>query len=211
MDLMDFTFHGYTRSSISFLQNATKWKIEMLADPNKYATTHGTIPPFGTKEYLLSAGLGSGNVALNLNACNDDEEFNCDDGRCIPIQMRCNSKFDCVDGSDEVMCHMIEAPVSYLKHVPDKEGAAVLIHVDIASVLAISEVAGIFKVKFQLTMVWQDKRLTFRNLKNNSLQNIVSEEEAKSIWSPVIVFENTQNMDQTEVRIRKPSYEQSYG
>ena len=53
--------------------------------------------------------------------------------------------------------------------------------------------------------------LTFRNLKNNSLQNMVSEEEAKSIWSPVIVFENTQNMDQTEVRIRKPSYEQRYG
>lgn len=211
MDLMDFTFHGYTRSSISFLQNATKWKSEMLADPNKYATTHGTNPPFGTKEYLLSEDLGSGKVVLNLNACNDDEEFNCDDGSCIPIQMRCNSKFDCVDGSDEGKCHMIEVPVSYLKHVPDKEGAAVLIHVDIASVLAISEVAGIFKVKFQLTMVWQDKRLTFRNLKNNSLQNVVSEEEAKSIWSPVIVFENTQNMDQTEVKIREPSYENMYG
>ena len=64
----------------------------------------------------------------------------------------------------------------------------------------ISEVSETIKIKYQLTLVWQDKRLTYLNLKNESSLNMVSHEEASHIWYPIIVFGNTQKLDQSQVR-----------
>ena len=80
-----------------------------------------------------------------------------------------------------------------------EEDAVITIHVDIATVLAISEVTEIFRVTFQLTMDWRDQRLTYLNLKEDTFHNMVSFEAGKRIWSPVIIFGNTQNLDQTKV------------
>ena len=118
MENMDFNFTGYSGSTIASQNNTSIWKIEMLANTGMYATTNGTVPPFGTQEYLLSEDLGGGQIALHLNACNDLHEYNCEDGSCIPIEKRCDSKVDCVDGSDEDTCHMIDVPNYYLSHVP---------------------------------------------------------------------------------------------
>ena len=79
------------------------------------------------------------------------------------------------------------------------EKAVVSMHVDILSILAISEVSETFAVKFQLSIEWKDQRLTFRNLKKDNLFNVVSMSEAQSIWSPVVVFENTPSMKQSKV------------
>ena len=118
MEKMNFDFSGYARSMIALEKNDGIWKIKMLDDLKKYAITNGTMPPFGTREYLLSEDLGGGQVSLNINACDDLNEFNCEDGSCIPIERRCDSKIDCLDGSDEDSCHMIEVPSHYLRHVP---------------------------------------------------------------------------------------------
>ena len=80
-----------------------------------------------------------------------------------------------------------------------EEDAVITIHVDIATVLAISEVTEIFRVTFQLTLDWRDQRLTYLNLKEDNFHNMVSFEAGKRIWSPVIIFGNTQNLDQTKV------------
>ena len=200
MQMRDFNFTGYSNSIIAFHKNAANWKLEMPADKNKYTITNGTLPPFGTKEYLLSNSLGGGIIALNINACDDKDEYNCEDGSCIPIEERCNSKFDCADGSDESKCHMIDVPNCYLRHVSDQDGASVTLNVDIAELLAISEVSEIFTVKYQLTMEWQDKRLTYLNLKEDSYLNVVSQKEATNIWLPVIIFENTHDREHSKVR-----------
>ena len=202
MEKMEFNLSGYSRSRIASEQNTSSWKIEMLTDPKKYAMTNGTVPPFGTQDYLLSEDLGGGHVALNINACDDIHEFNCEDGSCIPIEKRCDSRFDCLDRSDEDSCHMIDVPTSYLKHVPDQDETRVTLGVNIASLLDISEVSEIIKIKYQLTMTWQDKRLIYLNLKKDSFLNVVAQKEALSIWTPSIVFENTQNMDESRVRER---------
>ena len=164
----------------------------MLGEQNKYAVTNSTEPPFGTQQYALSEDLGGGKVILNINACNDMHDFNCEDGSCIPILKRCDSRFDCADKSDEDSCHMIDIPNSYLKHVPDQDQTMVVLHLDIPSILVISEVTELIKIKYQLTLVWQDKRLTYLNLKNDSFLNVVAHERARKIWIPVIVFKNTQ-------------------
>ena len=116
----DFTISGYTSSQIAYENSTGKWSIASITKPNKYAITNGTLPPFGTKDYTLSKQLGGGHVILNLNACDDRKQFNCQDGSCIPIESRCDSEFDCNDGDDEINCHMIDLPISYLSHVPGK-------------------------------------------------------------------------------------------
>ena len=118
----NFTLTGYTNSKIAFNSSTETWRIELLSDPNAYAVTNGINPPFGTQEYILSNYLigGSGPILLNLNACNDLIEYNCQDGSCIPIEQRCDSKFDCYDDSDEAECNKMVIPESYLRHVPGR-------------------------------------------------------------------------------------------
>ena len=98
----------------------------MSSDFNKYATTNGSLPPFGTKYYLLSEELGGGHIPIHINACNDKKEYNCRDGSCIMIEQRCDSQFDCIDGSDESECNVIGIPASYLKHVPGMMCSSIL-------------------------------------------------------------------------------------
>ena len=201
MKVKDFSLGGYTTTTIA-KDNVTEiWKIQMASEPKKFAITNGTLPPFGTQKYILSKDLGGGQIDLNINACDDRKEFNCQDGGCIPIEKRCNSKFDCVDGSDERTCFTIDVPSSYLKHVPDRDGAIVTINVDIESLFDISEVFETFSVKYQFTMIWQDQRITYLNLKKDSYLNAVANQEAKSIWIPITVFKNTHNKDQSKVNV----------
>ena len=39
-----------------------------------------------------------------IQECNEEYEFQCNDGSCIPIHRVCNDIIDCEDGSDEVNC-----------------------------------------------------------------------------------------------------------
>ena len=116
----NFTLTGYTNSKLAYDDNTDTWRVELLSDPSAVAVTNGTDPPFGTHEYQLSKDLvgSDGSILLNLNACDDLNEYNCQDGSCVAIEQRCDSKFDCFDDSDERGCNKIEIPKSYLKHVP---------------------------------------------------------------------------------------------
>ena len=118
MESQKWSLSGYTNSRIAYDNVTEGWKIEVLTDPDKFATTNAKLPPFGVREYHLSDGLGGGNVTLNINACDDETEYDCNDGICIPIGERCDSKFDCLDHSDESACQVIDVPTSYLRHVP---------------------------------------------------------------------------------------------
>ena len=75
----------------------------------------------------------------------------------------------------------------------------ITIHVDVSNILSISEDSEIFSVQFNLKTIWQDPRLTYLNLKNESYKNLVSKTEGDAIWYPVILFSNTANTDQTLV------------
>ena len=118
MKIGDFTFSGYSKSKITNDQVADTWKIEMISDPKKQASTNGTLPPFGIQVYRLSDDLGGGSVTLALHACKERTEYNCNDGGCVPIEHRCDSTLHCTDDSDESDCHIIDVPGTYLKHVP---------------------------------------------------------------------------------------------
>ena len=116
----DFTLSGYLNTKIGFDNITKSWTIQMPDKPEKQATTNGTMPPFGTQKYTLSKSLGGGHTYLNINACDESQEFNCKDGSCIQSEKRCDSKIDCFDASDESDCDKIAIPKSYLRHVPGR-------------------------------------------------------------------------------------------
>tara|TARA_B100002051_G_scaffold137059_1_gene130187 strand:- start:2056 stop:2937 length:882 start_codon:yes stop_codon:yes gene_type:complete len=41
---------------------------------------------------------------IEMPECNEEYEFQCNDGSCIPLMRVCNSIDDCEDGSDEINC-----------------------------------------------------------------------------------------------------------
>ena len=91
-------FKGYTETTL--MQTGNQWIVEINGNPDVYATIDSEDYPFGTQRWTVTGPdpCGNGSRLLNINACSDSE-FNCDDGSCIPIEMRCNGLLDCPDKS----------------------------------------------------------------------------------------------------------------
>lgn len=62
--------------------------------------------------------------------CHDDE-FLCHDGMCIPQSWKCDMKWDCIDGSDELNCRKFEVfnlsvMSSFICHIEEIEYPSVI-------------------------------------------------------------------------------------
>ena len=73
------------------------------------------------------------------------------------------------------------------------------ISVDIKKILKVDELGEVFKIKFNLYITWNDPRLTYQNLKKDPNLNVLRLEGQKNIWAPVIIFENTEESDQSKI------------
>ena len=88
----------------------------------------------------------------------DSTEFCCDDGACVPMGDRCNSRPDCEDNSDEIGCSLIE--VDERTYLMERAPLArigsmeVVLDVDIYNILDMNEVAGTFRPQFVLFVKW---------------------------------------------------------
>ena len=55
------------------------------------------------------------------------------------------------------------------------------------------------KIRFKLMIEWKDHRLEFHNIKSEPGGNILRSSELEKIWTPTIIFENTDGKAETRV------------
>ena len=132
---------------------------------------------------------------LILSSCSQDE-FSCNDGSCVKMEVRCDGRMDCRDKSDEEECRYLIPTIGYDKFlVPppmgDEKTTLINMTMNIENI-DIDEVDGFIRTKFTLNRVWFDSQLTFQNLRNDS-KNSLYPEDKEIIWKPWIQFENIQN------------------
>ena len=222
---------GYTGSWLHYSKSLAKWELKVRTDTetwcvatfrgqgrdggwNRYtalfhfrALTNATDYPIGSRGWDIRSPQFNGAVTLNLNACDDEEEYNCADGTCVRIEDRCNGKNDCPDGSDEQNCTVIVVESSYIRDYPappadgynGKARSDIELKIDVMKVMDISEVDSEIGVQYELMMSWKDCRLTFWNLKAESYLNTVSSKDAVKVWYPKLQFYNTKEKDETMV------------
>ena len=83
-----------------------------------------------------------------------------------------------------------------MKDKPPKE-ALVRLSVDLLKILKIDEVAMLYKTQYSVNLEWLDPRITYYNLNENQGLNTLVEQEKDKIWTPKLIFDNTEEKTRT--------------
>ena len=84
-----YKFEGYTNSYLKYNKSGEEWYLGVYGKEDSiWATTNATDYPMGTRLWKIVSPTFSGSIDMNLNACSDESEYNCDDGGCISIGSR---------------------------------------------------------------------------------------------------------------------------
>ena len=106
-------------------QNETdkKWRMTHYHYPDLSLTMlDNDVIPLGRHKWLVENNVcNEGKTSteiLQLSGC-AEEQFSCDDGKCLEMSQRCNNIEDCDDVSDEKNCRTVAIdPEKYLKSKP---------------------------------------------------------------------------------------------
>ena len=119
-------------------------------------------------------------------------EFTCNDGTCLDLEVRCNDKLDCSDESDEDNCEPIYINKrSYRKIFPptfDLYKTEISIIMDIRSITKIDEMAMTFEAEVHIHLSWRDRRIEFQDLKIDG--TFLNKTWQDQIWLPPLYFSN---------------------
>ena len=147
-------------------------------------------------------------IQMKLTGCKKCE-FTCDDGQCIPMEKRCDQEPQCKDESDERNCKILVLQHGYNKEVPpivttgkktqEKELLPVRVSLTLQKVIAIEEDDYSISFKFKISLMWRENRVTFENLKTDSTNNLLRQEEVKMLWLPLVIYWNTDQEETTRL------------
>ena len=66
-------------------------------------------------------------------------------------------------------------------------------------VVAIEEDDYSISFKFMINLIWRENRVTYQNLKNESTNNMLTQEEVNMLWLPLVIYWNTDQEETTRL------------
>ena len=190
-----FFWLGASKSVISF--NGTWYASVLDSEVSAVARSPFQSLLLGVHDWIINkdfacSGRENDLLELSLNACNDDE-FNCRNGECIPIQKRCNGIPNCSDKSDEKQCGILITDRNYNSAKVDEKGHnsfPLKVKVVLQHFMTISEREGKTRVQYEIQLEWRDTRLMFQNFKNSTFENELSSGEVANVWKPKLILKD---------------------
>ena len=73
------------------------------------------------------------------------------------------------------------------------------ITIRLLKVMDINEVDATIDLQFEIILEWVDHRLTYNNLKKKTSLNALTAVEIGSVWLPLIIYENTDQIETTRL------------
>lgn len=199
------SFDGYKDTNLIPTEDTRSWKFSPKVGTyqdffGKVLFKNSSINyPIGRKDWLINepnCGIEQQVETMAMSICNFGTEFTCDSGYCIDINKRCDENYDCLDGSDEKFCSLVNVPFSYKKDNPPKTNNSKVpleLHtqITIINIDSIDTVNMIVGLTIEISMKWLDERLTFSNPTMNR-DNILSAVTGRQLWLPLdrLIHEN---------------------
>ncbi|XP_042877001.1 uncharacterized protein LOC122256409 [Penaeus japonicus] len=133
---------------------------------------------------------------LLLTPC-EAGHFSCDDATCIPLDQRCDLKFDCRDMSDESGCELVQFPPVYRPDLPPSDAAtpeSAPLPIGVDMVLETADVRTstmVIHTNYNLSLTWREGRVNYLNLNKDHSLNRVPYNTMRKLWVPTVDFTNT--------------------
>ena len=115
----------------------------------------------------------------------------------------------CKDESDERNCKILVLQHGYNKEVPpivatgktseEKELLPVRVMLTLQKVIAIEEDDHSISFKFKISLMWNENRVTYQNLKKDSTNNLLRQDEVRMLWLPLVIYWNTDQEETTRL------------
>ena len=173
LDLADSNVTGISRAShASFTLGKHNWTVKGDKDCNDGE-------PYVTE--------------LKMSGCQQGK-FTCSDGQCVGMDLRCDQLPDCRDESDEKNCNILVLKDGYNKRVPPLhfgEPVNVSVSMNVLKLVDINEDDYSIEIQFEISMMWNDNRVTYQNLKTRDSLNALKETDFEHLWLPKVIYENT--------------------
>ncbi|XP_068232666.1 LOW QUALITY PROTEIN: uncharacterized protein [Palaemon carinicauda] len=186
-------FRGYYDLLVMWNQSLSQWLLT-----NTVNTTIASMSPSDLNDYPLGQNewtikslicgthIGA-KVNLSLSPCMPDH-FMCYSGECIKHQYRCNLRFECEDGSDEDDCDVVHLESGYRSHLPPPGlgnlPLQLALNFTLARFVAIDIIKMSISVDFQVSISWEDNRLSFSHLESTKNKAILTRGDVSKIWIP---------------------------
>ena len=109
--------------------------------------------------------------------------------------------------SDERGCAIIIFEDGYNKNIPPivraQSGGAIPANVSISitlmKVVEIEEVDHSIHLQFQISLGWKENRVTYKNLKDKTSLNALTDYDISKLWLPLVIYGNTDQKESTRL------------
>ena len=204
------TFYGIRQTKIEYNEKNDVWEASVVSLAS-YAVTKtkvGESMVLGKHLWKISNdshtchGGDTYHRYLKMTGC-QDSQFTCSDGQCISMNQRCDQITHCIDKSDEKDCKLVSMDGSYNKHIPpfgENWKAKVNVSLIFLAINNINEILLTVSMKYTIILQWfETDRIAYHNLKFSLNNNVLSEKEMSSLWTPFVIYTNTDDDEGTQV------------